>query len=93
MFESAREDDLKGDFPSASLAAIWPPCRFPERDKSIVQLQTSMSIEGTFQGSTPDEVVVVTDAGNTMNVLQNCARRNGTILEQVGVPRSIVRSR
>ena len=34
----------------------------------IVRLQTSMSIEGTFQGSTPDEVVVVADAGNSMNV-------------------------
>ena len=34
----------------------------------IVRLQTSMSIEGTFQGSTPDVVVIITDAGNEMNV-------------------------
>ena len=34
----------------------------------IVQLQTSMRLEGTFQSSTPDEVVLLTDAGNTVNV-------------------------
>ena len=37
----------------------------------IVRLQTSMIIEGTFQGSTPDEVVVLTDAGNAMNVAKS----------------------
>ena len=29
----------------------------------IVRLQTSMSVEGRFQRSTPDEITVVTDAG------------------------------
>ena len=59
---------------SVRLEAQVVPDRWEKLDATvpgteiIVRLQTGLSIEGTFQGSTPDDVTVITDAEIEMNV-------------------------